>query len=132
MIVVSDTSPIRALAFLEQLTVLDRLFGTVVIPPSVADELANPARLASGESPPDLSRFPFIEIRAPADDGRVGRAPAVIGHHRGGGFVVCGFDAKDSHAATFFEGAAFGRRRACSAFWWLCSAYSSCSGRPMS
>jgi predicted nucleic acid-binding protein len=34
MIVVSDTSPIRALAFLDQLSVLDRFFGIVVIPPA--------------------------------------------------------------------------------------------------
>jgi len=46
MIVVSDPSPIRAFAFLEQLTVLERLFVTVVIPPAVVDELAHPARLA--------------------------------------------------------------------------------------
>ena len=71
MIVVSDTSPIRALAFLEQLGVLNKLFGTVVVPPAVADELCNPARLAPGESPPDLSHFPFIQIRTPADNGRV-------------------------------------------------------------
>ena len=71
MIVVSDTSPIRALAFLEQLTVLERLFGTVVIPPAVVDELANPARLAPGESPVELSRFAFIEVRIPAGQTRV-------------------------------------------------------------
>lgn len=71
MIVVSDTSPIRALAFLEQLTVLEQLFGTVVVPPAVAEELRSPARLTPGESPPDLSRFQFMEIRAPADHGRV-------------------------------------------------------------
>ena len=42
MIVVSDTSPIRALAFIEHLTVLQKLFGTVVIPPAVVNELAHP------------------------------------------------------------------------------------------
>jgi hypothetical protein len=72
MIVVSDTSPIRALVFLEHLAVLEQLFGTVVIPPAVVDELAHPARLAPDESPVDLSSFPFIEIRVPADQGRVG------------------------------------------------------------
>jgi uncharacterized protein len=71
MIVVSDTSPIRALAFLDQLTVLEQLFGTVVVPPAVAEELRSPARLAPSESPRDVSRFPFIEIRTPADQGRV-------------------------------------------------------------
>ena len=71
MIVVSDTSPIRALAFLKQLAILDKLFGTVVIPPAVANELRNPARLAPEESPPDLSRFSFIEVRTPVGQARV-------------------------------------------------------------
>jgi predicted nucleic acid-binding protein len=71
MIVVSDTSPIRALAFLEHLEVLQRLFGTVVIPPAVVEELAHPARVAQGESPVDLSRFPFIETRVLAGRTRV-------------------------------------------------------------
>jgi uncharacterized protein len=71
MIVVSDTSPIRALAFLEHLSVLEKLFGTVVIPPAVVHELAHPARLAPDESPVELSRFPFIEIRTPAGQSRV-------------------------------------------------------------
>lgn len=72
MIVVSDTSPIRALAFLDQLTVLEQLFGKVVVPPAVAEELRSPARLALSESPPDVSRFPFIEIRTPANQDRAG------------------------------------------------------------
>ena len=71
MIVVSDTSPIRALAFLQQLAVLDQLFGTVVVPPAVVNELRNPARLATGESPADLSLFPFIEVRTPVNQTRV-------------------------------------------------------------
>lgn len=71
MIVVSDTSPIRALAFLQQLAILKKLFGRVLVPPVVADELRSPARLAPGESPPDLTHFPFIQVRAPADTGRV-------------------------------------------------------------
>ncbi|MDY0169252.1 MAG: DUF3368 domain-containing protein [Thermoguttaceae bacterium] len=71
MIVVSDTSPIRALAFLEALAVLEKLFGTVVIPPAVAHELRNPARPVRGESPPDLSLYPFIEVRSPVGQARV-------------------------------------------------------------
>lgn len=71
MIVVSDTSPIRALAFLEALAVLEKLFGTVVVPPAVDHELRSPARPARGESPPDLSLYPFIEVRSPVGQGRV-------------------------------------------------------------
>lgn len=71
MIVVSDTSPIRALAFLNQLVVLEKLFGRVVVPPAVVNELSNPARLAGGESPADLSLFPFIDVRSPVGQARV-------------------------------------------------------------
>ena len=73
MIVVSDTSPIRAPAFLGQLAVLEKLFAVVIIPPAVADELCNPARLAPGESPADLSLFPFIEIKMPIGQARVAK-----------------------------------------------------------
>jgi predicted nucleic acid-binding protein len=54
MIVVSDTSPIRALGFLQQPAILEQLFGMVVVPPAVASELRSPARPALGESPPDF------------------------------------------------------------------------------
>ena len=42
-VIVSDTSPIRALHHLGQVEWLDVLFGEVFVPPAVADELANPA-----------------------------------------------------------------------------------------
>jgi len=64
MIVVSDTSPIRALHFLAQIKLLDQLFGTVVVPPIVADELARPR---PPFSPVDVSTFPNFEIRTPHD-----------------------------------------------------------------
>lgn len=38
-VVVSDTSPLRALAHLQHLTWLQDLFGTVIVPPAVAVEL---------------------------------------------------------------------------------------------
>jgi uncharacterized protein len=44
LIVVSDTSPIRALDHLELLPLLTRMFGTVVVPRAVATELARPRR----------------------------------------------------------------------------------------
>ena len=67
-VVVSDTSPIRALAFLKRLDLLAELFGTVLIPPAVAEELERP--------PPDLvvvrpALLPFVTIRAPTDVDRV-------------------------------------------------------------
>ena len=68
MIIVSDTSPIRALDFLERLPLLNDLFDRVLIPPAVRDELDSP--------PPrfravDLSKYDFIEIHAPQDQSRV-------------------------------------------------------------
>ena len=38
-IVVSDTSPIRALAHVGHLDLLGAIYGEVLIPPAVADEL---------------------------------------------------------------------------------------------
>jgi len=63
-IVVSDTSPIRALYFLEQITLLEQLFGNTIVPPAVADELI---RLRSPFSPIDVSGFRNFEIRPPHD-----------------------------------------------------------------
>jgi len=63
-IVVSDTSPIRALNFLEQITLLEQLFGTTIVPPAVADELARPRPPFSSI---DVSAFRSFEIRAPHD-----------------------------------------------------------------
>jgi predicted nucleic acid-binding protein len=41
-IVVSDTSPIRVFHYLKQTSLLQRLFGTVIVPPAVAVELTRP------------------------------------------------------------------------------------------
>ncbi len=67
-IVVSDTSPIRAFHFLRQISLLQRLFGAVIIPPAVANELIHPAHPFE---PLDLSVIPFVEVRAPHDQQRV-------------------------------------------------------------
>jgi len=63
-IVVSGTSPIRALHFLAQITLLEQLFGTVIVPPAVAEELA---RARAPFSPVDVSAFSNLEVRAPRD-----------------------------------------------------------------
>ena len=65
MIVVSDTSPIRALAAIGALTWLQELFGEVIVPPAVADELLHaPGSLTSV----DVSDFPWMVIRSTAND----------------------------------------------------------------
>jgi len=62
-IVVSDTSPVRALAHLGLVDLLGTLFDRVFIPPAVVAELA---RVGIDLSTP--SGFPtWLEVRAPAD-----------------------------------------------------------------
>ena len=67
-VVVSDTSPIRALAHLELLDVLRELFGEVHVPPAVAQELSHPP---SRFERVDLGSLPWITLRQPRDQERV-------------------------------------------------------------
>lgn len=60
-IVVSDTSPIRALAHVHQVELLQRLFGEVLIPPAVVRELSAPRRGSSI----DVRDWTFIKMRSP-------------------------------------------------------------------
>ena len=69
-IVVSDTSPIAALAHVGQLDLLPRLFQIVLIPPAVAAELASPSMAIKPLTPVEL---PFVEVRMPANLERVAR-----------------------------------------------------------
>jgi predicted nucleic acid-binding protein len=66
-IVVSDTSPIRALAHLQLTRILRDLYSTVIIPTAVAGEIKS-AQAAGrlGEPLPD-----WIEIRSPKDTAKV-------------------------------------------------------------
>jgi hypothetical protein len=56
MIVVSDTSPISNLVQIDQSSLLQRLFGEVIIPPSVEREL----RVEHTELPA------FVQVRTPS------------------------------------------------------------------
>lgn len=63
MLIVSDTSPIRALNAIGQIELLPKLYREIVIPPVVERELANP--------PPSLcsvvvSAHSFISVRTPS------------------------------------------------------------------
>ena len=49
MIVVSDTSPITNLAAIEHLYLLQQLYGSIVIPTAVYDELVNPGKPVPGQ-----------------------------------------------------------------------------------
>lgn len=65
-IVVSDTSPLRALEFVEQLDLLRVLFHEVVIPPTVAFELREPARRYRPIDVDTISFLRVVEPRNPA------------------------------------------------------------------
>ncbi len=67
-VVVSDTSPIRALSHLGRVDLLRELFGTVLVPPAVDEELRNPP---TGLPLVDVRQMGFISIRAPRDGERV-------------------------------------------------------------
>jgi predicted nucleic acid-binding protein len=67
-VVVSDTSPIRALAHLGRIHLLRDLFDAVVVPPVVDEELRHPPI----QSPAvDVRQFEYISVRAPSDHRRV-------------------------------------------------------------
>jgi len=68
LIVVSDTSPLRALDFLGLLPLLKVLFDHVLIPPAVRDELDAPLPQFAAI---DVTAFDFIEVRNPQDINRI-------------------------------------------------------------
>lgn len=69
-IVVSDTSPIRALGHLGLIELLRDLFEEVLIPPAVESELRDPAWELKVV---DVRQFSFIRIQAPSDQSLVDR-----------------------------------------------------------
>jgi hypothetical protein len=64
IVVVSDTSPIRALDHLRLLPVLKPLFNTVLITPGVERELMLPRNAMKSV---DIAAYEFIEVREPQD-----------------------------------------------------------------
>lgn len=62
MLVVSDTSPVRALHHLGLMHLLEVQFGDVVVPPAVESELKVGSSICA---PVDLSAYPFVRVRAP-------------------------------------------------------------------
>ena len=62
-LIVSDTSPIRAIEWIGLLHVLESLYGKVVVPPAVAAELM---RSDDRFRAIDVSHYPFFEVIRPA------------------------------------------------------------------
>ncbi len=69
-VIVSDTSPVRALANLGILSLLERLYNEIVVPPAVASELSNPPK---GQAVVDLAELPYVRVRSPSDRSVVDR-----------------------------------------------------------
>ncbi|MFO7902843.1 MAG: DUF3368 domain-containing protein [Planctomycetota bacterium] len=67
-VVVSDTSPIRALDFLRRLETLPILFGNILLPPAVVDELA---RTSDRFRPIRVTDYDYLQMRAASDTGKV-------------------------------------------------------------
>lgn len=63
--VISDTSPIQALRYLQLLDLLPDFFSQVLVPPTVAAELS---AVESGLPPFDVRTTHWIVIRAPTDE----------------------------------------------------------------
>lgn len=68
MIVVSDTSPLRALAHLKRMDLLCSVFQKVLVPFAVATELRSPP---SSFIPVDVIAYPFVEVQEPIDSAGV-------------------------------------------------------------
>lgn len=63
LVVVSDTSPIRALNHLGCVSLLGELYGTVYVPPAVVRELEC---TSEGTQVVDVAEFEFIRVQSPA------------------------------------------------------------------
>ncbi|RUR83118.1 hypothetical protein ACF3DV_29395 [Chlorogloeopsis fritschii PCC 9212] len=65
MIIVSDTSPINNLAAINHLHLLHQLYGTVLIPEAVYQELTDPNFPVAGAT--EVQTFDWIQTRAVSD-----------------------------------------------------------------
>lgn len=70
VVVVSDTSPIRALAYLDRLDVLQSLFHQLVVPLAVEAELRHSPMHGTSVKVKDI---PFVQVQAPANVSEVDR-----------------------------------------------------------
>jgi uncharacterized protein len=65
VIIVSDTSPINNLAAINQLHLLQQLYGTVLIPEAVYRELTDPSFPVAGAT--EVQTFDWIQTRSVSD-----------------------------------------------------------------
>ncbi len=67
-IIVSDTSPVRALDHLGLLEMLPKLFDEIVIPPAVLKEVESSRSTFRAV---ELAKYPWLKLRVPSDATRV-------------------------------------------------------------
>lgn len=79
-VIVSDTSPVRALAHLGHLVWLPELFQEVFVPPAVAAELLHPP---AGLNSVAVDDHPFLTVKAPVNAQRVSELKGIVGCRRG-------------------------------------------------
>ena len=75
-LVITDTSPVRALRSIELLDVLPRLFDEILVPPAVVRELAVDVR---GQGAIDVEAFPFFHLATPLRPPIELKLPASLG-----------------------------------------------------
>jgi predicted nucleic acid-binding protein len=101
-VVVSDTSPIRALGHLDHLNLLASLFREVIVPPAVVVELEQPRpRFA----PVVVGSFPFIHVRSPQDRVAVDQLRQTLGPGEAEAIIL----AEELHAEAILIDEAAGR-----------------------
>lgn len=74
-VVISDTSPVRALAHLGHLAWLEQLFKQVILPPAVAAELRNPPAALQAV---DVHAYTFLSVQAPTGAQRVAELRLIL------------------------------------------------------
>jgi uncharacterized protein len=72
-IVISDTSPVRALSNLGLLGILQQLYHEVIVPHAVAVELSHPPDGQSVIALDDLAEFSFLKVQAVSESSELGR-----------------------------------------------------------
>ncbi len=65
MIIISDTSPINNLAAINQLQLLQQLYGIILIPKAVYRELTDPSFPVTGAA--EVQTFDWIQCRSVND-----------------------------------------------------------------
>jgi predicted nucleic acid-binding protein len=76
MIVVADTSPINYLILIEEIDILTKMYGSVVIPHAVREELVRPSAPEPVRKWTRSSRHAWLEVRTPVNVLRTHRWPA--------------------------------------------------------